>query len=376
MFDQNKGSMDDQNINRSYNSKNNKSDFVNFPVLFRREALSVSENSELIQAPITAVRILFKILHDISHDQFQADKQKNQLNLFEEHFTTDNNSYCKFLFPIESIDENRNYNSVKKGLEFLEELNKGWYKVTNSKGKTVSSYGGVISNANIDEGNVFFLVSSYWIEKLLKIPKYNTVIYDLAWQLPKSKQILFYLWLLEVPETGTNVNFDKFQSSYGFNYSTPHSFCKNFLKNIKDILDQYSNVSFNYKVKSNKIHILPYPTKTINLKLNKKTIKKQEITQKLHYWKTRHKLDNKIDTIKTVINLDNSCFPILLKAYKNLVKDCRVAGTKVTDYTGESFMKVFQHHIKLHYQQSNWNTIVKDGYPRITESDFDPDLNA
>lgn len=365
--------MDDQNVNRVYNSKNNKSDIVNFPVLFRREALSVSENAALVEAPITAVRILFKILHDISHDQFQADKQKSQLNLFESDFTTQHNSYCKFVFPIESIDENRNYKSVKKGLEFLEGLNKGWYKVTNSKGKTVSSYGGVISNANIEDGVVFFLVSSYWIEKLLKIPKYNTVMYDLAWQLPKSKQILFYLWLLEIPETGTNVNFEKFQKSYGFNYAAPKDFCKFFLKSIKEILDKYSNISFNYKVKMDKIHILPYPTKTINLKLKEKTIKRQEITQKLHYWKKRHELGDRIDTIKTVINLDNSCFPILLKAYKNLVKDCRETGMKVTDYTGESFMKVFQHHIKLHYQQSSWNTIIKNGYPRITESDSDLD---
>lgn len=359
----------EENIRRSYNFTKNNSDFINFPVLFRQEALSVKKNYELLEAPITALRIIFKVLHDISHDQFQENRQLNQLNLFEKQFTTENNSYCQFTFSIDEIDSNRNYKSVRKGLEFLEKLHKGWYKVTNSSGKTVSSYGGVISNANIESGNIFFLISSYWIEKLLKIPKYNMVMYGLAWHLPKSKQILFYLWLLEIPEKGTTVTFDKLQASYGYNYDSPTSFARNFLKSIKKVLDQYSNLSFNYKVHNKKITILPYPTKTINLKLNEETVNKQKITQKLHYWKTRHNLGEKISNIKSVINIDNSCFPILLRAYENLVSESRRANKKLTDFEGEEFLKIFQHHIKEYYEGSPWNDIFKDGYPRITNDD-------
>ena len=360
--------MEEVNISREYINKKNNSDIINFPVLFRGEALLIKKNNELIQAPVSAMRILFKVLHDISHDQFQAEKQTEQLNLFEKDFQTKNNSFCRFSFPIEDIDKNRVYTNVEKGLEFLEELNKGWYQAKNSKGETVKTYGGVISIPNIKDGQVQFLISGYWIEKLLKIPQYNEVIYQLAWELPKAKQILFYLWLLEIPKTGTRVKFETFQDNYNFNYKKASVFSKNFLKKIKNILDQYSNLSFNYAVDGEYINIVPYPTKKINLALREKTVKKQEITQKLHYWKTRHKLnENQFDTLKSVINIDTSAFPLFKNSYKLLVETLRKEKVKVTTYKGDDFMKLFQDHIKTYYQNSAYTTLMKGGHPNIMD---------
>lgn len=144
---------------RHYKGKNN-SDVINFPVEFRRELLSPTANKEVLDRPISSFRILIKVLNDASNDQFQ-EKEKVQLSLFEEEFKTVNNTYARFTFKVYEISENKGYTNIKKGLEFLENLNKGWYKSLNSKGKVVKSYGGVISNANISEGNISFLVSAY-----------------------------------------------------------------------------------------------------------------------------------------------------------------------------------------------------------------------
>lgn len=49
-----------------------KSDIVNVPVDLRRNFLSPQKNKEILNAPVSATRIIFKILNDVSHDQFRG----------------------------------------------------------------------------------------------------------------------------------------------------------------------------------------------------------------------------------------------------------------------------------------------------------------
>lgn len=364
-MDMNNNDSEEKNEVRHYRNRK-KNDIINFPLAFRREIMSPAKQKEILEAPITSFRILFKILSDISFDQFQ-DKQRAQLNLFEDQFLTKNNTYSRFTFKMSDIDPNRNYTNVKKGLDFLEELNKGWYKAKNSRGKMVSSKGGVISNPNISEGEITFLVSAYWMNKLIKIPSYNVAFLDTAWKLTKSRHILFYLWLLEVPDTGTQVNFDRFQKVYEYNYDKVSEFNRSFLKPMKTKFDKYSNVSFNYSAKKNKINIVPYYTKHVNLNISKETIDKQKVTQKLHYWKVRHKLSTEdINTLKALINLDEATFGLFLNSYKNLVKKCREDKIPVSKYTGRKFISIFQNEIKITYEEGlAWSKIIPNGYPVI-----------
>lgn len=356
------------NINQKRNYKGKKnSDIVNFPVDFRRELLSPIDNKEVLKMPLSSHKIVFKILNDVSNDQFQEKNkhQKSQLSLFEEDFKTEHNTYARFQFKVTEISENRDYSNIIRGLEFLENYKKGWYKSVNEKGKTIKSYGGLISNSNISEGYITFLISSYWLEKLLKIPSYNQAYFKTPWVLSKNKHILFYLWLLEVPDNGTKVGFQRIQEVFGYNYKNCNSFAKNVLKSIKTKLDRYSNVSFNYSVKSNTINIVPYYTKDVELDLKKETINKQIVTQKLHYWKIRHELSkNDIETLKSIINIDNSAFKIFTKAYKSIVQKSR-GNNKVTDYKGGDFITLFQNEIINVYKDSVWYSSSPNGYPQI-----------
>lgn len=351
---------------RNYRGKKN-SDIVNFPVSLRKNLLSPVVDSKVLDMPLSGYRIIFKILNDISNEQFRSENknQVKQLNLFEQDFKTEHNTYARFTFKVSDVSKNKDYSNIKRGLEFLENYQKGWYKAVNNQGKSIKSYGGLISNANISDGEISFLVSAYWLEKLLKIPLYNQAYFETPWILSKSKHILFYLWLLEVPDKGTRFDFNKFQETYQYSYTTTKDFAKYVLKVIKEKLDRSSNKSFNYSVKGQLINIMPYYTKEVDLKLKEETISKQKITQKLHYWKTRHKLSkNDIDVLKSIINIDNSAFNWFLKAYDEIIKSNR-GKQKVTDYEGESFVELFQQSIIKVYENSAWKNIDPKGYPKI-----------
>ncbi len=352
---------------RHYKGKKN-SDIVNFPIALRREILSPLANKKLLTAPITTIRIILKILNDLSYDQFQVERNKRQLSLFEKDFMTNNNTYARFTYKVSDIDKNLNYNHVKEGLEFLENLEKGWHKAKNLKGNTISSYGGVISNANISKGEISFLMSSYWVERFLKICSYNPVFFETAWELSKMKQVLFYLWLLELPEKGTKVKLENLQEAYDYSYKDANTFNKSVLKPLRAKLDRNSNVSFNSSVKGNLINIKPYYTKDIDLNLRKETFTRQHITQKLHYWKTRHELSsNDIDILKSLINLEKSTFRLLIKAYDSFIRNCRINKKKATNHTGKEFIKLFQERIIEEYKSSAWAEMkgAHNAYPVI-----------
>ena len=362
--------MEDIQAKRHYKGKK-KSDIVNFPIALRRDVFSVKANQQLINAPISAGRIIFKILNDLSYDQFQAERNKDQLTLFENDFMTENNTYARFTFKVSDIDKSLNYNHVKEGLEFLENMDKGWHKAKNSQGKTISSYGGVISNANISKGEISFLMSSYWVGRFVKLGKYNAAFIDTAWVLKKMKHVLFYLWLLEIDmEIGTSVKFDNLQNTYDYDYRDPVTFNKNVLKPLRKKLDICSNVSFNSSVRGNLIHIMPYYTKHTDLELKEETITKQHITQKLHYWKTRHSLTKEdIDILKSIINLDKSSYRLFINAYDSYVAQCRREKKRANDLTGADFLKIFQQRIIEEYQKSAWSNMKghENAYPIITQ---------
>lgn len=351
---------------REYFSKKN-SDIINFPVQLRREIFSPKARQELLAAPITTMRIIFKVLNDISNDQFLKQRQKQQFALFEDDFLTDDNVVAKFTFDVKDIDEYRDYKAIQKGLEFLEGLDKGWHKTVNSKGKTIKAYGGVIIQPNISDSKITFLMSNTWISKFLSLGVYNPVFLDTAWKLTKIKQVLFYLWLIEVPDGGTRVKYQTFNEAYGYNYKTAQLIGKHVLKNLRLKLNKVSNVSFNYSTKGDLIYITPYYVKDTELDLDEKTVTNQHITQKLHYWKKRHKLKNAhIASLKTIIRIQPSDFGLLVNAYGAIVEDCKISKKKVTDYQGEEFIKLFNEKIVDAYKSTAWfNTKLKNAYPVI-----------
>jgi len=357
-----------QHIARHYKSRK-ASDIVNFPVPFRRTALSGADN-DLAKLPVSSFRILFKVLNDVSYDQFHPTKQMNQLKLFEEDMLTAHNTFASFSFPTKDVDPHLDYKAIMGGLEALENLNKGWHKSKNSEGKTVKAFGGVISNPAISEGKVSFLMSSYWISQIMSIPHYNRALFRTPWEMKKGKHILFYLWLLELPDTGTKVNYEKFQEFYDYNYKDAQSLGKYALKPLRELLNRVSNRSFNYKTSGNNINFMPYYTKDVELELEDDTVSAQKITQKIHYWKVRHKLEkNHTDMLRSLFNLDGGTFQLLLKSYDEFIKWCKEESTRATVYTGDNFISIFQNKIIDYYNSTEMGNIDPTGYPVIVEQD-------
>jgi hypothetical protein len=356
---------------RHYTRKSN-SDIINFPVVLRQHFLSPKKNQNILKAPISALRIIFKTLNDASYDQFQTNDKKHQrrqLSLFEDDFLTANNCYARFTFKVSDISTNKNYRNIEAGLVFLENLHKGWYKSRNSKtGKIVKSLSGFIREANITEGKITFLMSAYWLEQILKIDSFNSALLQTAWELKNTKHLLVYLWLLEVPDSGTKIRFDNFQKIYHYNYGTTKDLAKNVFKSIKNKLDKKSNKSFNYAIRGNLIHIMPYYTKNIELDIRSTTLAKQQITQKLHYWKKRHLLStNDIAILKSLINIENTTFTLFVKAYRSFIRNCRENRIRATSFTGQKFLEIFQDEIKNGYDNSYWHKIAPKGYPKIID---------
>ena len=70
---------------------------------------------------------------------------------------------------------------LKKAYEFLESYKKGRYKFTTSDGKNVEAYGGLITQLfYLESGYTSFLISSYWMKRLLQIDNYNKTLYKLV----------------------------------------------------------------------------------------------------------------------------------------------------------------------------------------------------
>lgn len=357
----------DYNERRHYRG-NAKSDIINFPVSLRKGFLSPKVNNDILNSPVSAVRIIFKVINDVSFDQFRKENkgQIKQFNLFEDDFRTEHNTYARFTFKVTDIADKRDYTNVQRGLEFLENCQKGWYQSRNEKGKIIKSYGGFISNPSISEGKITFLISSFWFEKIVLLTQYNSANTEIAWKLTKSKHILFYLWLLEVPDSGTKVNFHKLQEAYDYHYKNANTFAKNVLKSLRVKLNKYGNRSFNYSVSGELINIVPYYTTSLEEVKKEKTNINQEITQKMSYWKNRHALSNdQVRLAKEVLKKEPGLLKLFKTAYERLVTFCRKDKVKVTELQGVAFLEAFQKEIISVYKASAWNNISPNGYPNI-----------
>ena len=351
---------------RHYLGKKN-SDIINIPVLFRRNALSSRTNKSILKAPITFIRILMKVMNDISNDQFVPKKQPAQLKLFDEEFQTDSNTYARFTFKVTDIDKNKDYNSIQKGLDFLENLNKDWYKSKNKKGKPVKTKFGVIISPSITEGKITFLMARHWLVQLLAMENYNEAFFQVAWHLKDVKHFLIYLWVLELNENGTTVNYKTIQNDLDLNYSSVKEFNRNVFKKVKDKLDKIGNVSFNYSTKGELLTVKKIPIIKSKLDLKEKTVTNQKINQRLRYWTDRHQLEKEqTKAIKQAIHKDKSLFKVFQNAYDSIVRASRKNKVSTTTFEKKEFMKLFQKEIEVAYKNSSWGgTKFKEAYPKI-----------
>lgn len=319
--------------------------------LLSNSYLSLKDNSDnLIEMPITAMRILFKIISDLRFSQFQKDN-KYQVSLFDEEFKTESNSYAAFSFnTVDIIGDTKNKEAVKNALEFLTKYKEGWYISKNSKGKEVETFGGLILSASTLKGKISFLVSSYWLEKIIDVTTYNDTLYQIAFKLKSTKHVLFYLWLHRLKNSGTEVNFNTINKSFDLNYKEAKVLGKRFLKPMKTQFDLYGSIGFNYSVSGDLIKIITYNNLDKQNLLQEEIFTKVKVRSKAEYWKRRHKLSiQEGNLIKTIIeqedNLDH-----LEKAYKSFISNCKKMKLNPVDLKGGEFLKEFQKYINKEFE--------------------------
>jgi hypothetical protein len=183
------------------------------------------EGQQMADIPINALRVIFNIINIISNEQFRPEDRPRQLSLFDEEFETDNNVFISMKIKNSKISPSGSTKQVVDAYEFLAKFKMGWYKSINMKGREIKTFGGLITSPSYDQrGYTSFLISSYWLKKLIVIPEYNYILYNLVYNIQNNKHILFAIWLSKVPESGITLNLSTLNKKFGLNYKTARDF--------------------------------------------------------------------------------------------------------------------------------------------------------
>ena len=328
----------------------------------------IFDDSEAADIPINALRVIFNLISIISNEQFRPQDRPKQLSLFDEEFETENNIFASIKIKNSKISPSGSTKQVIDAYEFLAKFKMGWYKSMNSKGKEIKTFGGLISTPSYDKrGYTTFLVSSYWLKKLLVIPEYNYVLYNLVYNVRNNKHIIFAIWLSKLPENGTVLKLSTLNKKFGLNYKNANDFCFKFLKPAKISLDKFNILSFNYRYKADQIYIIPILTKVISDKVmtenNQKSLK---INERLRYFKKRYGLEEHemIQFFHQYRNIPQTR-ELIEKSFKEYLRNCRLKKIKSTNYQGQQFLNEIQEHMKQIYRSTKMGELLPNGYPII-----------
>ena len=252
----------------------------------------IFDGNESFDIPINALRVIFNIISIIANEQFRPEDRPKQLTLFDEEFETENNTFASIKIKNSKISPSGSSKQVVAAYEFLTKFKMGWYKSLNSKGKEMKTFGGLISIPCYDQrGYTTFLISSYWLKKLLVIPEYNYILYNLVYNIRNNKHVIFAIWLSKLPENGTTLKLSTLNNKFGLNYKSANDFCFKFLKPVKLSLEKYNDLSFNYRCRRDLISINPFNTKVVpETTLPKIADEKTHSTRRLNYFKQRYGL--------------------------------------------------------------------------------------
>ncbi|QBO59595.1 hypothetical protein [Chryseobacterium salivictor] len=339
----------------------------------------IFEDHEAADIPINALRVIFNIISIISNEQFRPEDRPKQLSLFDEEFETENNVFASIKIKNNKISPSGSTKQVIDAYEFLAKFKMTWYKSMNSKGKEIKTFGGLISTPSYDQrGYTTFLISSFWLKKLMVIPEYNYILYNLVYNIRNNKHIIFAIWLSKIPENGTVLKLSTLNKKFGLNYKSANDFCFKFLKPARANLNKFNTLSFNYKYKKDSIFIIPYKTKAIsndNFSENKREqLESSEayldqggkITRRLNYFRKRYGLkeNEMIHLVHQYKNIPQTR-ELIEKAFKEFVKINRLKGIKSTQFQGKLFLNEIQKLIIDIYRNTKMGELLPNGYPII-----------
>ncbi len=328
----------------------------------------IFEDAEAADIPINALRVIFNLISIISSEQFRPEDRPKQLSLFDAEFETNNNVFASVKIQNSKISPSGSTQQVINAYEFLAKFKMGWYKSMNSQGKEIKTFGGLISTPSYDKrGYTTFLVSSYWLKKLLVIPEYNYVLYNLVYNVRNNKHIIFAIWLSKIPQNGTVLKLSTFNKKFGLNYKTANDFCFKFLKPARQNLNQYNNLSFNYRYKANLISIIPSKSSaTPKVETSEYPSKLSEISKRLRYFRKRFGLNEKdmMQFFHQYRNIPQTRI-LIENSFKKFIKNCRLRKFKSTIFQGKDFLREIQKLLIELYRESRTGKLLPNGYPII-----------
>lgn len=326
------------------------------------------ENHQIADIPINALRVIFNIISTISSEQFRPEDRPQQLTLFDEEFETENNTFVAMKIRNNRISPSNSTKQVIAAYEFLVKFRMGWYKSVNAKGKEIKTFGGLISTPSYDQrGYTSFLINTYWLKKLIVIPEYNYVLYNLVYHIPNNKHILFAIWLTKIPQTGITLKLSTMNEKFGLNYKSSNDFCKLFLKPLRNNLNKYNNLSFHFKNQNGYIFISPIQNKAfIGFEIENKKETITNDTYRLNYLRKRFKIS---DEEKIQLSFQYTKVPstkiLIESAYKDFVKNCRLKKIKTSEFEGKEFLRQIQEIMIVQYRQTKAGQLLPNGYPLI-----------
>lgn len=326
------------------------------------------EDNKAVDMPIDALRAIFNIAADLRNEQLRPQDRPQQLSLFEDEFETEHNTFASMKIKNSAISPSGTSKQVINAVEYLTKFKMGWYKSVNSKGKEIKTFGGLITAPSYDErGYTTFLISSYWLKKLIVIPEYNPTLYNLVYNIRNNKHIIFAIWLAKVPYEGTTLKLSTFNEKFNINYATAKDFCNKFLKPIRVNLDKFNQTSFNFSIDGEKIHIKPYATKRIqDDNLSQNTQDATLVRQRIRYFQRRHELNDKeMVNLKYHYKSNTNSRNLIETSYNFFVKDNRKQGVKSTDFKGNVFLRKLQECIIIAYRDTKTGKVLPDGYISI-----------
>lgn len=328
----------------------------------------IFEDQQAVDIPINALRVIFNIISIISSEQFRPEDRPKQLSLFDEEFETENNVFASIKIRNNKISTSGSTKQVVDAYEFLAKFKMGWYKSLNSKGREIKTFGGLISTPSYDQrGFTTFLISSYWLKKLIVIPEYNYILYNLVYNIRNNKHIIFAIWLSKIPENGTVLKLSTLNKKFGLNYKTANDFCFKFLKPAKINFNKYNDLSFNYKYKADNIFIIPTSTKKISDdRLTDNKIQASDIAERLNYFRKRYGLqENEMTQFFHQYRNIPQTREMIEKAFREFIRNSRLKGIKSTEFQGKAFLNEVQKLIIELYQNTKMAELLPNGYPII-----------
>jgi len=339
----------------------------------------IFEGHEAADIPINALRVIFNIVSTISNEQFRPEDRPKQLSLFDDEFETENNIFASLKIRNSKISPSGSTKQVVDAYEFLTKFKMSWYKSTNSKGKEIKTFGGLISIPSYDQrGYTTFLISSYWLKKLMVIPEYNYVLYNLVYNIRNNKHIIFAIWLAKLPENGAVLKLSTLNKKFGLKYKTSKDFCFKFLKPARISLNTFNTLSFNYKYRGDSIFIIPYLTRTIlnnnlaqntreQLELSEAYLNHTEkIAQRLSYIRKRYGLhENEMLQFSHQYRNVPQTRVLIEKAFKEFIRTARLKEIKSTEFQGKLFLNEIQDHLIQIYRRTKMGELLPNGYPII-----------